>query len=84
MPRRLRLVRKVRGKLPKIWVSGVGWIEVSRLPARIPKVWTVVGGVKKPVTKPQYLQYWAHTHQTAADAKKRKASFIKEMKRKAM
>lgn len=72
------MMPRMRKKLPRINVHGVGKVEVTRLPKRIPKT-IKLGRVVVPVDKQAYLVTWALAHQTAADAAKRKLQFEKEL-----
>ena len=69
---------RTRKKLPRIMVHGVGRVQVSRLPKRIPKT-IKLGRVVVPVDKQAFLVTWALAHQTKADAQKRELQFMKEI-----
>lgn len=71
MPRR-------KSKLPKIKVRGVGMVEVTRLPKRVPKTITIFGK-EEPVKKQDYLEVWALAHQTKADQKMRDKKFREDI-----
>lgn len=58
-----------RRRLPKMRVKGVGLIEVTRLPKRIPPT-VRLGNMDFPVDKENFIVVWAMQHMSKAERKR--------------